>query len=245
MTETEWLEDTDPQEMLEHLRPELTERKARLLAASWCRCIWPLLEDPRSRNAIEVAERYADGLASAPELRSAYDSAFDSYEDYPIPTGPNQEVPLEFKTFSIARQSTSFLVRESDEFLLDCFLCVHKALLRWDLLRAVPGQRVDDYYARVRILRDLIYEVIGNPIRPAALTRAWLIWSDGIVPRLAQAIYEDRQMPSGGLDPVRLAVLADALEDAGCDNTDIFSHCRKPGRHVRGCWVLDLILGKV
>jgi predicted DNA-binding WGR domain protein len=61
---------------------------------------------------------------------------------------------------------------------------------------------------------------------------------------LAQAAYEERIMPSGELDPARLAVLSDALEEAGCDNPDILAHLRSLGPHVRGCWVVDLLLGK-
>jgi hypothetical protein len=65
----------------------------------------------------------------------------------------------------------------------------------------------------------------------------WLSWNDGIVPKLAQAIYDDRVFD-------RLPILADALEEAGCTNADILNHCRQPGEHVRGCWVVDLLLGK-
>jgi hypothetical protein len=65
----------------------------------------------------------------------------------------------------------------------------------------------------------------------------WLAWNDGIVPKLAQAIYDDRVFD-------RLPILADALEEAGCTNADILNHCRQPGEHVRGCWVVDLLLGK-
>src|SRR5262249_8200912 len=61
---------------------------------------------------------------------------------------------------------------------------------------------------------------------------------------LAQAAYEARELPLGYLDPDRLAILADALEDAGCDNVDILEHLRSPLPHVRGCWALDLLLGK-
>jgi hypothetical protein len=61
---------------------------------------------------------------------------------------------------------------------------------------------------------------------------------------LAQAAYDQRELPAGTLDPTRLAVLADALEEAGCDQADLLSHLRDPGPHVRGCWVIDLLLGK-
>jgi hypothetical protein len=61
---------------------------------------------------------------------------------------------------------------------------------------------------------------------------------------LAQAAYDEREQPSGRLDVARLAVLADALEDAGCDQPDLLGHLRGPGPHVRGCWAVDLLLGK-
>jgi hypothetical protein len=58
-----------------------------------------------------------------------------------------------------------------------------------------------------------------------------------MVARLARGIYDDRAFD-------RLPILADALEDAGCHDTAILDHCRQPGPHVRGCWVVDLLLGK-
>ena len=61
---------------------------------------------------------------------------------------------------------------------------------------------------------------------------------------LARGIYEERQLPEGTLDPARLAALADALKDAGCTNADILNHLRGPSPHVRGCYVLDLLLGR-
>ena len=69
-----------------------------------------------------------------------------------------------------------------------------------------------------------------------------LTFEDVTIRKLAESIYDDRELPSGHLN--NLPILADALEDAGCDNHDILSHCRGPGPHVRGCWVVDLILGK-
>jgi hypothetical protein len=72
----------------------------------------------------------------------------------------------------------------------------------------------------------------------------WLAWSGGTVLRLAQAVHEEGGRPSGHLDPGGLAVLADALEDAGCTDPDLLGHLRGPGPHVRGCWALDLLLKK-
>jgi hypothetical protein len=81
---------------------------------------------------------------------------------------------------------------------------------------------------------DLLREVLGNPFRPVTVDPAWLTPT---VVALAAGIYADRAFD-------RLPILADALQDAGCDLADIHAHCRGPGPHVRGCWVVDLVLGK-
>jgi hypothetical protein len=82
------------------------------------------------------------------------------------------------------------------------------------------------------------------PFRPMTMTPGILTWQDSTIPRLAQVIYEERHMPAGTLDPAGMIVLADALEEAGCTDSVILGHCRGPGDHVRGCWVVDLVLGK-
>jgi hypothetical protein len=92
---------------------------------------------------------------------------------------------------------------------------------------------------------SLLHDILGPlPFRPAALAPAWLDWDGGLVRHLAQAAYDNRTMPAGTLDGDRLAVLADALEDAGCTDPDLLGHLRSPGPHVRGCWAVDLLLGK-
>jgi hypothetical protein len=77
-----------------------------------------------------------------------------------------------------------------------------------------------------------------------AVDPCWLAWQGGTVPLLVQAAYDERELPSGHLDPAWLAVLADALEDAGCSDPEILGHLRGPGPHVRGCWVVDQLLGR-
>ncbi len=90
----------------------------------------------------------------------------------------------------------------------------------------------------LRNLVPVINEVFGNPFRPLPqLPSTILNWNDGIVQRLSQVIYNERSFD-------QMPILADALEEAGCTDTDILNHCRQPGEHVRGCWVVDLILGK-
>jgi hypothetical protein len=85
--------------------------------------------------------------------------------------------------------------------------------------------------------RESIACVFGNPFRPTTIDPGWLAWNNGAVEKLARTIYEDRRWEI-------MPILGDALEDALCDNRAILDHCRGPGPHVRGCWVVDLILGK-
>jgi hypothetical protein len=80
----------------------------------------------------------------------------------------------------------------------------------------------------------LVREVFGNPFRPVSLDPAW---RTPAVLQLAQALYDDRAFD-------QLPILADALEEAGCSSREVLDHCRSPGPHVRGCWVVDLVLGK-
>jgi hypothetical protein len=86
--------------------------------------------------------------------------------------------------------------------------------------------------------------VFGNPFRPAAIAPAWLAWNGGTVTRLAELAYQERELPAGHLSPARLALVADALEDAGCGEAEILGHLREPGPHVRGCWVVDRLTGR-
>ncbi|MBY0228961.1 MAG: hypothetical protein K2W96_06765 [Gemmataceae bacterium] len=83
--------------------------------------------------------------------------------------------------------------------------------------------------------------LFGNPIRPSGVDP---VWRNSTVQSLARAAYQERSLPSGHLDNARLAVLSDALEEAGCADGAVLSHLRFPGPHVRGCWALDLVLDK-
>jgi hypothetical protein len=94
---------------------------------------------------------------------------------------------------------------------------------------------------RRKQLGPVVREVFGYPFRSVFIDPAW---QTPTVTGLASVAYEERALPSGELEAARLAVLADALEDAGCDNTDLVGHLRAPGPHVRGCWAIDLLLGK-
>jgi hypothetical protein len=86
---------------------------------------------------------------------------------------------------------------------------------------------------QLAVLRD----IFGNPFRPVPLDPSWLSWHGGLPVLIAQRIYDSRDFSD-------MPVLADALEEAGCDRAEILGHLRGPGPHFRGCWALDAVLGK-
>ncbi len=212
MTEAEWMACTDPVAMLKASRSRLRHRKVRLFAVACCRCVLPLLTDQRSRNAVEVAERYADGVASDEELKAAAQAASAVHrEAFKI---KGKEGACREWAAALVADRVAFRAAES---------------VSWMSGTTKVGRA------------DLVRDIIGNPFRPIALDHAWLTPT---VLTLAQAAYDERSLPTGTLDPARLAVLADALEDAGYADPELLGHLRGPGLHVRGCWALDLLLGR-
>jgi hypothetical protein len=200
MTEEQWLSYTHPMPMLDFLRGKASGRKVRLFACGCCRHVWDHLNDD-IRDAVEVTERLADGLAELSELG---------------------QIGL-WEVLIIAMRH-SFIVRSP-----------------WDggreLALRTSGLGVSRRKER-QFQAALLRCIYGNPFGPSPIIdSSWLSWNEGTIPGLAQAIYEDRAFD-------RLPILADALEEAGCTDPDILGHCRGQGEHVRGCWVVDLILGK-
>jgi len=212
MTEAEWLECTNPTFMWWFVEGKTSDRKLRLVACACCRRIWHLLSDERSKALVETAENLADGLVTAEESKRFLRQGSEV-----------DRIPLGIDEYSVAR---SALISHS---------AVTRAVpsLAASLVETFGGSRREEAGSQCVVFRD----IFGNPFRPAPFNSSWLAWNGSTIPRLAQAIYDERAFD-------RLPILADALEDAGCDNVDILSHLRGPGPHVRGCFVLDLLLGK-
>jgi hypothetical protein len=228
MTEPEWLSCPDPQLMLEWLRGKISGRKVRLFDCACVRRVWHLLTDERSRHAVQLAERLADEPVDEGEWCRAVDSARQAYQEARAASRPG---PATSGTPGAARRWAAYVAAWG---VLGSTQHGPKArFVPW----AVPEARAEEERGQCILLRD----IFGNPFRPAALDPAWLTPD---VLSLAQAAYEERQLPAGELDPARLGLLADALEDAGCDSAEILGHLRSPGVHVRGCWPVDIILGK-
>jgi hypothetical protein len=230
MTEAEWLACTDPNPMLEFLLGKGGERKLRLFACACCRRVWHLLADPRSRAVVEALEGFVDGTLAQEVLDRAADDAVFAADELNASAEPLSIV---------AASSASEWAQHGPETSAHAAACA-AAYQRFGEVR--PGTRDSTECA---IQGDLIRCIFGNSFRPSPSTDpSLLIWNGSLIRTLSQTIYDERILPSGTLDADRLAVLADALEDAGCDNADILSHLRGPEPHVRGCWALDLLLGK-
>jgi hypothetical protein len=241
VTEAEWLACTDPQPMLESLRGKAGDRKLRLFACGCCRRIVSLQPMP---FVLDIAERFTDGLTDEDELGAARRAAQRVF-----PRPPNQvasQVPRLTGWQVMAGLSAQHAISpDAARAAPEAARAAATALREQGIAQghSASEQRAVGETERAA-QADLLREIIGNPWRPACIPAPALAWNDGTVRRLAEAVYAEPQMPAGTLNNTRLAVLADALEDAGCAEAEFLGHLRGPGPHVRGCWALDLLLGK-
>lgn len=253
MTEREWLTGDDPVAMLRLLdgsdgtrlpdvgRKNLAgDRKMRLFACACARRVWRLLADGRSHGAVEVAERYADGLATASELSAARAAARDAAR-------------------AAARAVQAALLRDVVGNPLRPVASPYER---------VPSRWGGEYEFRVAWLTPTVLAVAraayeerpgrecgkcqgtGKELSPVygaeayGGTAARVVRYSPINNTRCSDCHAAGRVADGALDPTNLLVLADALEDAGCDGGELLGHLRSPGPHVRGCWALDLVLGK-
>jgi hypothetical protein len=217
MTETEWLAAMKPTPMLEFLRDKVSDRKLRLLGCGCCRRIWHLLLDKRGQRAVELAEQSADYPVPPRQLDAASAESWEAYEDS-LGNG-NQDTPAGMTWAQLADANRAASYASNEQITEDILL---------EVLETVTAANEGSEHA------FLIRDIFGNPFHPVVADLSWLT---STVVALASGIYEERAFD-------RLPILADALMDAGCENADIMEHCRGPGPHVRGCWVIDLLLGK-
>jgi hypothetical protein len=172
---------------------------------------------------VEAAELYAEGQISHDELNKRSCEAPDEDDPY------YARDDVASACFNAARWE------ERSGGYVDADTTAHFAL------EVIKAKQMDKVHEATLFQCNAFRDIVGNPFRqvpidPKVITRAG---SD-----LAQAVYDERTLPSGLLDPERLRVLGDALEDAGYMNADVLNHLREPNVHVRGCWVLDELLRK-
>jgi hypothetical protein len=224
MTEQEWLTCTDPTPMLQCLHGKATKRKLRLFACACCRQVWRLLKDEASRQAVETSESFADGGVTAKELARAARKAKE------VADLLRSEASLSMRLATWAARDAAASAAMAAEQRLDADRLAATA----GMVRGAVTYTPDRPKCQCALLRDLF----GNPFQPQpAVDPAWLVWHNGTARKLAGTVYAEHRFSD-------LPVLADALEDAGCADAEVLNHCRQPGQHVRGCWAIDLLLGK-
>jgi hypothetical protein len=244
MTEAEWLACTDPAPMLEFLQDKASDRKLRLFAVACCRRGWRSLRKTRSRKSVEAVEQYADGLVGVDKLAAAQAAADGAWMNTDDNTIEEYAAALAVEVAgSDAAEAASSATKAAD-------VITHVAVYGFDRYEPPATEENQAAYQSLRATERtmqccLLRCILGNPFLPSPpLPPAVLAWNDCTVRRIAAGIYDERHLPAGTLDTARLAILADALLDAGCDDEELIQHCRGAVPHVRGCWAVDLILGK-
>jgi hypothetical protein len=217
-----------------------------LLAAAYCRGLWHLLDDERVRAMIPVAEEVADDrrkrTAALAALREVNAAKADTQA-----AGLAANSPVVERYAAVWALGDAAMCFTPDPGTDHYFPLVHpdqapteSASGIMNALRDAPAEVVAAELRRQAArVRDLF-----NPFRPVAVDPAWLHWHDGTVLKLARLAYDERDLPGGTLRKENLAVLADALEEAGCAAAYLLGHLRGSGEHVRGCWAIDLLLGR-
>ncbi len=242
MTEAEWLGAKAPSALIGFLDDPKQKRRLRLFALACCHRLSRFITDRRSIAAVEFADRYAEVGVRGRKGRASIAEAADAvYTELDVERDRATENTIQFAevlvriggSLAAARllhNDEKAVARAVPEFLTS------STAFEWALLNCgnrpvwKPEAMRPEEQQQVAILRD----IFGNPFRPVAFSASWR--TDTAL-SLARQMYESREFGA-------MPILADALQDAGCENEDILSHCRGEGPHVRGCWVVDLVLGK-
>jgi hypothetical protein len=257
MTVEEWLTCTDVDALLDFVAGRLSERKLRLYACARCRRVWDLLTDPRSRDAVEAAEWFADRLVSADDLAAAFVAAngvsgerarhaVEAFNAWSLAV-QHRWAPRPGEDVAWAEEEFRRLEAEWSTAAAATWAASATGALRWDesarwVFRGFPERsRIASVLADPPRLpfadepHTLLRDLAGNPFHPPTVRPEWLAWNGGAVGRIARTIYDERRFDD-------LPVLADALEEAGCASPNFLLHCRRPAQHVPGCWLLDALL---
>jgi hypothetical protein len=225
--------------MLEVLRGRASARKLRCFAFACGRRYCVIWEESAATDAyyrrikpavdelcghlLDAVERLDDGQGTAETVENLRRQLWE---------GSGAPIGLNWDITATIQGDAGYWVRRYED---DCRSAREQASR--DATRL--WKKYNERLFQAALLRDL-----GGPLpfRPVTIPSSVLAWNEGCVVKLAAAAYEER-LPEGVLDRHRLVVLADALEEAGCVE-ELPGHLRDPGPDYRGCWALDLLLGK-
>jgi hypothetical protein len=224
MNRTDWQAWNNPLPMLNWLRErQASERKLRLFACACCRDILDILVgyDPRAVSLLEKCERMADGqpaVAGHPSREPVW------LGSEAVQAGSVLAAALQPSAWNAARETVD-AVRQLLQARADSRGGSHRAMLGGSWVSSAQ-----------RIQAALVRDLFGDPFRSQPLYLADVADQRNVM-HLARMIYSERSFQD-------LPVLADALEDAGCTDEEVLEHCREPGEHARGCWLVDAVLGR-
>lgn len=216
MTEQEWLTATDPKPMLQFLKGKASDRKLRLFLIACSLRTFADAPWEEITDAIPAVEMFIEKAISPADFAPAKDAI-------------NWGIWEMCESLNLRAEALLVAIQEQD---------VSAELANHTVKRALDGWRmnvpdldiVKEHLAVCHIARD----IFGNSFRPVVIKPSWLT---STVVTLATGIYQEKAFD-------RIPILAGTLQDAGCDNDEILTHCRGPGPHVRGCFLIDLLLGK-
>lgn len=263
MTEAEWLVSSRPGEMLRSLRATtVSPRKLRLFGCACVRRVLHLTPDHDVCMSIEAIEKYVDGLIGKNHFEAEWETMSSSGDETAGTDGDEGMKPsiIERGASSAVVEAAIQVERSVHDWVQAVMVqdrrTIFKHVLEAARASAVaativsthragewPNSRRGQYRSELtraerELQSNLLRDLIGNPYRPRPVVAAsWLRWNDGVVVKLTESIYQDHAFD-------HMSVLADALEEAGCEDADLLHHCRRRGEHARGCWALDLLLGR-
>jgi hypothetical protein len=238
MNESEWWSWDDPEPMLVCVKNEVSARKLRLFACACCRQAWNEFVPPLVVAVVELAEAFADNQIGESVL-ARVQSTMTRHADAATRSAGHGLTSYGYPALICRAAAAVATPNPRDAAHRTGLLAAHAVndSAPWgfylgDLQRGLHGREFD---AELAEQAELARDIFGNPFRPVEVDPAWLT-SDVLA--LARGVYEDRAFD-------RMPILADALQDAGCDNGDVLIHCRDASAiHARGCWVVDLLLSK-
>jgi hypothetical protein len=256
MNEAEWLACAEPSRLLASLfartqadKPAAGDERFRRFAIACCRRVAEVLEfgDTYALDCLEIyaTSRLHEAILKARRFnRSAANDASRVLSTVSRTDGVTR---LRAQARSLATSAVWTCTKSKATRAAMAYCEAAAAMATIKVMRApIPeshrcNEWLAPYAAELAMQASFLRDIFGNPFRPVTLSPAR---QPPQVVALAQAAYDNRHLPAGTLEPARLAVLADALEDAGCDNAELLGHLRGPGPHVRGCWVVDLLTGR-
>jgi hypothetical protein len=221
-TEEKWLQKNDPVPLDRYLEPRLSDRKKQLFACASIRLFWDRLIDDRSKQLVEMSEAFAEGQVTIVDFLTYCFKQIDNTdvdEKNPPPEGRKQ---IKLDEVYAIRRMLGYVPSFSTSFVME-----HLS----DIDNSHSSEQTLHYQA------DLLRDLFGSPFHQPKLNSDWLTWNNSTVLSVAEKIYSERAFDL-------MPILADALQEAGCDDQRILSHCREEKVHAKGCWVVDLLLQK-